>query len=58
MDLATFLIQLAVRGFPAMTVEVFGNRDEPFVILGRDVMNRFRVVLDGPRLVLELELPS
>jgi len=55
---ATFLIDLAVRGFPAVTVEVFGNRDEPFVILGRDVMNRFRVVLDGPRLVLELEIPS
>ena len=55
---ATFLIDLAVRGFPAVTVEVFGNRDEPFVILGCDVLNQFRAVLDGPHLVLELNMPQ
>ena len=26
----------------------------PFVLLGRDVLNHFRVLLDGPNLVLEM----
>jgi hypothetical protein len=28
---------------------------EPLVLLGRDVLNYFKLVLDGPRLVLEIE---
>jgi hypothetical protein len=55
LSVPTFLVSLAVRGFRPLTVEVFANRDEPLVLLGRDVLNYFKLVLDGPRLVLEIE---
>jgi hypothetical protein len=29
--------------------------DEPWVLLGRDVLNSHRLVLDGPQLILELD---
>jgi hypothetical protein len=35
--------------------EVLANRDELYVLLGRDVLNRHRIVLDGPQLVLEID---
>jgi hypothetical protein len=38
-----------------ITVEAFASREEPHVLLGRDVLNHFRVLLDGPNLVLEME---
>jgi hypothetical protein len=51
----TFLVELTVRSLIPVTVEVFASRDEPYVLLGRDVLNHFRVVLDGPNLVLAVE---
>jgi hypothetical protein len=36
------------------TVEVLAA-DEPYVLLGRDILNRYRVVLDGPKQKLEIE---
>ena len=50
----TFLVQLTVRSLPPLTIEAFASREEPYVLLGRDVLNHFRVVLDGPNLVLEM----
>jgi hypothetical protein len=51
----TFLVQLTVRSCTPITVEAFASREEPYVLLGRDVLNHFRVLLDGPNLVLEME---
>lgn len=50
----TFLVQLTVRSLAPITVEAFASREEPYMLLGRDVLNHFRVVLDGPNLVLEM----
>ena len=50
----TYLVGLALRPFESVAVRVIADRDEPFVLLGRDVMNRYHVELDGPRLVVEL----
>jgi hypothetical protein len=51
----TFLVELTVRSLMPVIVEAFASREEPYVLLGRDVLNHFRVVLDGPNLVLEMD---
>jgi predicted aspartyl protease len=55
MTLPTFLVRIQLRGLPPQVVEVLASPDEPYVLLGRDVLNHFRVTLDGPNLVLEIE---
>jgi len=52
---STYLVQLALRQYAPRIIRVVASRDEPYVLLGRDVLNGHRVVLDGPRLRLELE---
>lgn len=54
----TFLIEIGLRHLPTVIVEVIADDDEPYVILGRDVLNSFRVLLDGPNLVVEIQSPS
>ena len=49
-----YLVNLAINDFPAGLVRVLADRDEPFVLLGRDILNRHRVLLDGPNLILEI----
>ncbi|HPM81150.1 MAG TPA: hypothetical protein PLF81_10635 [Candidatus Anammoximicrobium sp.] len=51
----TYLVELTVRGLTPITIEAFASREEPYVLLGRDVLNHFRVLLDGPNLVLEMD---
>ena len=50
----TFAVQLGLRLFPAVTIEVIASKDESWVLLGRDVLNRHCFVLDGPRLITEV----
>ena len=54
-SVASFLVQLQIHELEPVTVEALANRDEPYVLLGRDVLNRYRIVLDGPQLVLEID---
>jgi len=54
LTLPTFLVEFRVRGLDPVTVKVLASHDEPYALLGRDVLNRFTVLLDGPNLVLEL----
>lgn len=51
----TFLVSLALRGQALVVTEVLSDAEEPHVLLGRDLVNRYRVVLDGPRGVLEID---
>ena len=52
---STFLVQLGLRESAPKVIRVVASRDEPYVLLGRVVLNDYRVVLDGPRLRLEIE---
>jgi hypothetical protein len=54
MLVATYLVELSVRGQPSHPVEVIAHEGEPHVLLGRDVLNRYRLLLDGPGLALEI----
>ncbi len=49
-----YLVTLAIRTFPARLVRVLAHPGEPWVLLGRDVLNGHRVLFDGPNLVLEV----
>jgi hypothetical protein len=53
--LPTYRLELNIRSLPARMIEVIAHAEEPFVLLGRDVLNAHRIVLDGPRLALEIE---
>jgi Aspartyl protease len=47
-------VSLTLAGFQPLSVEVFASEGEPWVLLGRDVLNRYRIVLDGPNQTLEI----
>jgi predicted aspartyl protease len=53
-NVPTFLVRLSLRGQEPVALEVLGSAGEPHILLGRDILNRHRFVLDGPRLVLEM----
>jgi predicted aspartyl protease len=54
-SMPTYAVQIEIRGLRArLNVEVAAHENEPFVILGRDVLNQFRVFLYGPELALEI----
>jgi len=54
LTLPTFLVELQIRELDPVTVKVLASHDEPYALLGRDVLNRFTILLDGPNLVLEV----
>jgi hypothetical protein len=54
-ELPTFLVHLRVHDFEPVAIEVIADSAEPFVLLGRDVINRYRFLLDGPAKALEFE---
>jgi hypothetical protein len=54
-ELPIYEIQLVIRDLPPILVEVAASEGEPHVLLGRDVRNRYKIMLDGPngKLVIE-----
>jgi hypothetical protein len=52
--LPVYLVEVILHDLPPIEVRaVLGGR-EPYVLLGRDVLNHLRIVLDGPQLSLEI----
>jgi hypothetical protein len=47
------LVAIELRGLPPLTVEAIAA-DEPWILLGRDADNPFRLLLDGPAGALEV----
>jgi predicted aspartyl protease len=52
--LPTYAVLLSIHDLPSQPVKVIGAANEPWVLLGRDVVNGHRLVLDGPQLALEI----
>jgi hypothetical protein len=50
----TYRVQIAVHDFDPIFAECIAHNDEPFILLGRDVLNHYRLLLDGPQLSLEI----
>lgn len=51
----TLPARLRIRDQNPMVTEVASCPDEPHILVGRDVPNRHRLPLDGPRGMLEID---
>jgi hypothetical protein len=51
----TYLVEVTVRGQPPRHVEVLAHEGETHILLGRDILNHHRLLLDGPGLALEID---
>ncbi|MBI2926010.1 MAG: retroviral-like aspartic protease family protein [Verrucomicrobia bacterium] len=51
----TLLARVQIRDHEPEVVKLVSSADETHILLGRDVLNRHRLVLDGPRGVLEID---
>ena len=54
MELPTSLVRLAIHDLPPVDVEVVAQPGQSMIILGRDVLNRYHIALDGPNLAFEI----
>jgi hypothetical protein len=52
--LFSFAVLLGVHDFPLEPVEIITSSAEEWILLGRDVLNAYRIVLDGPQMALEI----
>lgn len=53
-SMPSYAVELGIQSLASVTVEVVASPGETWVLLGRDVLNRYRVILDGPQLSLEI----
>jgi hypothetical protein len=53
--LPVYAVLLGVHDLPTRPFRVAAHPEEPWVLLGRDVLNSYRVLLDGPHLALEID---
>jgi hypothetical protein len=51
-------VLLGVHTFPPRLIEVLAHPEEQWVLLGRDVLNQLRSLLDGPATALEIDEPA
>lgn len=52
--MTSYPVEIALHHLPAHTLEIVAHPNEKWVLLGRDFLNAYRIVLDGPRLSLEI----
>jgi len=50
----SYLVEVRIHNLAAQTIEAVSDADEAWILLGRDVLNSYRIVLDGPQLALEI----
>ena len=56
-DVPVYYVIVSMHDFTPVNTKVLASDDEPFVLLGRDILNRYRIVFDGPAGVLEIVAP-
>jgi len=56
-ELPVFLVEVQVHDFLPLLTRAALRGNEPHILLGRDVLNAHRILLDGPQLALEIERP-
>jgi hypothetical protein len=55
--LTTYLVELTIKDLSPIVTEALASDGEPRVLLGRDVLNRYKITLNGPELKLIVEEP-
>jgi gag-polyprotein putative aspartyl protease len=53
-EMRLYPASIGIHQFPTRTIEVVAHADEPWVLLGRDVLNDYRLLLDGPGQAIEI----
>ena len=53
-ELPIFLVEVHIHDLAPMMVRAALGEHEPHILLGRDVLNSHRILLDGPHLALEI----
>jgi hypothetical protein len=53
--LPVFMVLLGVHDLPVRPFKVAAHPEESWALVGRDVLNAYRVMLDGPQLALEID---
>ncbi len=53
-EMTLYPVEIAIHTLPLLAVEVVAHPEEPWVLLGRDILNFHRLLLDGPQLALEI----
>ena len=53
--MAMYVIQIGIHEMAPIITEVIGAPGEQYALLGRDVLNRHRITLDGPNLLCIIE---
>jgi len=48
-----YRVRLIIPNVGAFTLPVLGHSTEPIVLIGRDILNQFRITFDGPNQVAE-----
>jgi hypothetical protein len=56
-ELPVFLVEIQVHDLPPLLIRAALGENEPYVLLGRDVLNAHRIMLDGPGLAMEIDRP-
>ncbi len=57
LELPIFLVEVQIHDLPALQVRAVLGEREPYILLGRDVLNAHRILLNGPQLNLEIDRP-
>ena len=52
--LPTYAVLLGLHDMPIKAFKFAAHMGESWVLLGRDVLNSYRILLDGPELALEI----
>ena len=53
-DSTVYAVLLGLHDLPTRPFKVAAHTEESWILLGRDVLNAYRVLLDGPQLALEI----
>jgi hypothetical protein len=53
--LPTYVVEIAIHDLAPCAVKIVATANESWILLGRDVINAHRLILDGPGGLLDLE---
>jgi hypothetical protein len=51
----TYVVRIGLSSLRSHVLEVTEGTGEDYILLGRDVLNKYRVVLNGPELCVDIE---
>jgi predicted aspartyl protease len=54
---SVFEVWLTLPTFKPVLLEITAHPNEPWILLGRDMLNRYQVLLDGPSQALQIQEP-